>query len=147
MIPRFAGLKRALVWASFSTLPGLAAPTPEQLQQLYQSASPFEAIPRTRWIAESPQAFVIAAKTPQAPVHLLIIPKKRVPTLLQAPDGLVTEMLALAKRVAREQGIEQDGFRLIINTHPDGGQSIYHFHIHLLGGRELGWAPGFKATD
>ena len=131
----------------FLSSPGFTAVTPEQLTQLYQSKSPFESIPKTEWVAESTHAFVIHAKSPQAPIHLLIIPKNRIPTILQAPDELITEMLSLAKRVARDQGIEQDGFRIIINTHPNGGQSIYHFHIHVLGGRELGWSPGFKTAN
>jgi histidine triad (HIT) family protein len=90
---------------------------------------------------------VIRDINPQAPVHLLVIPKKRVPTLLQAPSELVGEMFELAKRVARQEGIAEDGFRIIINTHPFGGQTVYHFHIHVLGGRELGWSPGFRDAD
>lgn len=118
--------------------------TPERLKQLYAAPSPFESVPRKKWIAESDNVFVIQAKNPQAPVHLLIIPKKRIPSLLQAPDALVGEMIGLAKRVAHDKGISQDGFRLIINTHPYGGQSVYHLHMHLVGGRELGWSPGLR---
>jgi histidine triad (HIT) family protein len=121
--------------------------TPEQLQQLYAQSSPFESIPHSKWVAESRHAFVVRDINPQAPVHLLVVPKKRVPTLLQAPPELVAEMFELAKRVARQEGIDQDGFRVIINTHPYGGQSVYHFHIHVLGGRELGWSPGFRSED
>jgi histidine triad (HIT) family protein len=121
--------------------------TSEQLQQLYAKPSPFESIPHAKWIAESRHAFVIRDSNPQAPVHVLVVPKKRVPTLLQAPPDLVGEMFELAKRVARQERIDQDGFRVIINTHPYGGQSVYHFHLHVLGGRELGWSPGFRSED
>lgn len=121
--------------------------SPEQLQQLYATPSPFAAIPRTKWIAESENAFVVRDIHPRAPVHLLVIPKTRIPTILQAPPALVGEMFELAKRAARQEGIAEDGFRIIINTHPYGGQSVYHFHIHVLGGRELGWSPGFPTKE
>ena len=133
-----------LALALLTPLPVCADVTPKQLQQLYASDSPFESIPKSEWIAQSRRAFVIRAKNPQAPVHVLIIPKRRVPSVLQASESLMGEMVALAKRVASEQGIAQDGFRLIINTHPNGGQSVYHLHMHLLGGKELGWSPGFR---
>ena len=133
-----------LVLVLFASTCAGAHVTSEQLKQLYASQSPFEIVPHSEWVAESTHAFVIHAKNPQAPIHLLIIPKKRIASILEAPNSLVAEMIALAKRVARERGIAQDGFRLIINTHPFGGQSVYHFHIHLLGGRELGWSPGFR---
>ena len=134
----------SLAFGLFAAWPVHAGVTPDQLKKLYASTSPFESIPRSEWIAESRRAFVIRAKTPQAPVHLLVIPKRRVPPVLQASDALMGELMALAKRAAREQGIDQDGFRLIINTHPNGGQGVYHLHIHVLGGRELGWSPGFR---
>ncbi|MGC3981585.1 MAG: HIT domain-containing protein [Steroidobacteraceae bacterium] len=118
--------------------------TADQLKELYAQPSPFLSIPHTEWVAESKNAFVIRTNNPQAPIHLLIIPKKQIPSLLEAPDTLVAEMISLAKRMAKKQGIADDGFRLIINTHPYGGQSVYHLHMHLLGGRELGWSPGFR---
>jgi histidine triad (HIT) family protein len=119
-----------------------APPTDDELAALYAQPSPFEAIPRERWIAESDNAFVIEDKNPQAPVHLLVLPKKRVPTLLQAPPGLYEEMLALARQAAEQMGISRSGFRVVINTHPDGGQHVYHLHIHVLGGRQMKWPPG-----
>ena len=114
----------------------------EQLTSLYSKPSPWENISPERYIAESENAFVIRDKYPQAPVHLLIIPKKRVPTILQASPELISEMVALAKRVAQQEGVQNDGFRLVINTHPMGGQSVFHFHIHLLAGRQMTWPPG-----
>ena len=116
--------------------------TDEEIARLYAKPSPFENIPKERWIAESENAFVVRDKNPQAPVHLLVIPKKRVPTMLQAPEGLLGEMLALARRAAEQEGIAKDGFRVVVNTHPNGGQGVYHLHMHVLGGRQMGWPPG-----
>jgi histidine triad (HIT) family protein len=62
--------------------------------------------------------------------------------MLQASPELFAEMFMLAKKVAKQEGIENDGFRMVINTHPSGGQSVFHFHIHLLGGRQMRWPPG-----
>lgn len=118
--------------------------TQEELQRLYKQPSTFESIPKERWIAESANAFAVRDRNPQTPVHLLVIPKTRVPTLLQAPADLIAEMMELAKQVAQQEGISQNGFRIIINTNPWGGQTVYHFHMHVLGGRELGWSPGFR---
>lgn len=114
----------------------------DDIAALYAKPSPFEKVGREQWIAESENAFVIRDKYPQAPVHLLIIPKKRVPTLFQASESLLGEMLALARRAAEQEGVSRDGFRLVINTHPQGGQSVYHLHFHLIGGRQLKWLPG-----
>jgi histidine triad (HIT) family protein len=124
---------------------GVAAAPPltdEQLAELYAQPSPFESIPEEQWIAQSDNAYVIRDHKPQAPVHLLVIPKKRVPTLLQAPPELLGEMLDLARKVAAQEGIARDGFRIVINTHPRGSQSVYHFHMHVLGGRQMRWPPG-----
>lgn len=116
--------------------------TSGELSQLYAKPSPFENVAAERYIAESQNAFAIRDKYPQAPVHVLVIPKKRVPTLLQASPELVAEMMELARQVARQEGLEKDGFRLVINTHPLGGQGVYHLHIHVLGGRQMQWPPG-----
>ena len=81
----------------------------------------------------------------QAPTHLLIVPKKRIPRLAEAlPQDielLGTLMLAAAK-VAREQGLEESGFRIVINNGKDGGEAVPHLHLHLLGGRKMSWPPG-----
>ncbi len=78
---------------------------------------------------------------PEAPVHVLIIPKVHYATTIelgeQAPD-LAGEMLAAATEVARKLGIEKSGFRLILNTNADGGQEVFHVHMHLLGGENIG---------
>lgn len=114
----------------------------DDITALYSKPSPFEMVQQEEWLAESENAFVIRDKYPQAPVHLLIIPKKRIPTLLQAPEMLLGEMLALARRAAEQEGISREGFRVVINTHPQGGQSVYHLHFHVIGGRPLKWPPG-----
>lgn len=119
-----------------------APPTDEQLAALYAEPSPFESVPQDKWIAESGNAYVIRDHKPQAPVHLLVIPKKRIPTLLQASPELLGEMLDLARKAAEQEGIARDGFRIVINTHPRGSQSVYHLHMHVLGGRQMTWPPG-----
>lgn len=79
---------------------------------------------------------------PQAPVHVLIIPKKHFSSILEADADTVAKLVGVAKKLARELGVDEKGFRLVINTGKDGGQSVPHLHIHMLGARELGWPPG-----
>jgi histidine triad (HIT) family protein len=82
---------------------------------------------------------------PAAPTHVLIAPNKVIPTLNDAmPDDerLLGRLLLVAQRLAREFGIDQDGYRLVMNCNSDGGQSVYHIHLHLLGGRKMTWPPG-----
>lgn len=83
--------------------------------------------------------------TPQAPVHILIIPKREIPAVRDAKESdtnLLGKLLLTAAQVARQEGIEQRGYRLVINTGGDGGQTVNHLHVHLLGGRALTWPPG-----
>lgn len=78
---------------------------------------------------------------PQAPVHILVVPNKVVPTANDISAGdevLVGHMMRVAADIARDEGIAGSGYRLIINCNDDGGQEIYHLHLHLLGGRPLG---------
>lgn len=82
---------------------------------------------------------------PQAPVHTLIIPKKHVPTLndLEETDSdLLGHLMLIGKQIAKEKKIEDQGYRLVLNTNREAGQSVYHIHLHLLGGRPMGWPPG-----
>ncbi len=82
---------------------------------------------------------------PQAPVHLLVIPKNHVDTvndLVEADAELVGHMLLTAQRLARDEGVAESGFRLVMNCNNDGGQTIYHIHMHVLGGRGMHWPPG-----
>ena len=82
---------------------------------------------------------------PQAPVHVLIIPKKCIPRIGDAEDAdgpLLGRMLAASRKIAAQLGVAESGYRLVINHGPDAGESVPHLHIHLLGGRRLGWPPG-----
>jgi len=81
---------------------------------------------------------------PKAPVHVLIVPKKHIASIAAAGEedlGLVAHLLAVARQLAGEMKLD-NGFRLVINTGKDGGQTVDHLHIHLLGGRAMGWPPG-----
>ncbi|MGF1576306.1 MAG: histidine triad nucleotide-binding protein [Cyanophyceae cyanobacterium] len=82
---------------------------------------------------------------PQAPVHILVIPKKPIPQLsmaTEADQSLLGKMLLTARQVAAEAGLDEGGYRLVINNGVDGGQTVYHLHLHILGGRSLAWPPG-----
>lgn len=82
--------------------------------------------------------------TPQAPTHILLIPKKPIPKLADAEiedQALLGHLLLLAKKVAEQAGLE-NGYRVVINTGNDGGQTVYHLHLHILGGRAMEWPPG-----
>lgn len=81
---------------------------------------------------------------PQAPVHILVIPKQPIAKLSDAESqdhALMGHLLLTAKRVAEQVGLT-NGYRVVINTGEDGGQTVYHLHLHILGGRPLGWPPG-----
>jgi histidine triad (HIT) family protein len=81
---------------------------------------------------------------PQAPVHIIIIPKKHIPRvsdLNEEDAALVGRLIIVAKKLAQEKGIE-DGYRLVCNCNPGAGQSVFHIHFHLLGGRQFSWPPG-----
>ncbi|HEY9665945.1 MAG TPA: histidine triad nucleotide-binding protein [Coleofasciculaceae cyanobacterium] len=81
---------------------------------------------------------------PQAPVHILIIPKKPIPQLADAESedhALMGHLLLTAKRVAQQAGLD-NGYRLVINNGADGGQTVNHLHLHILGGRHMKWPPG-----
>lgn len=83
--------------------------------------------------------------SPQAPVHFLVIPRKSVPTLNHAqPEDaeLIGKLLLAAARVAEQAGIAESGYRAVINCNPAGGQVVFHLHVHVLGGRPMGWPPG-----
>jgi histidine triad (HIT) family protein len=80
---------------------------------------------------------------PQAPVHILIIPKKHVASLDDVNDSdLLGRMMGLAAALARQEKIARSGYRTVVNTGSDGGQTVDHLHIHLLGGRAFAWPPG-----
>jgi histidine triad (HIT) family protein len=80
---------------------------------------------------------------PQAPVHLVIIPKRHVATLNDLDDNeLAGQLLRTAAIVAKQQGLSEQGYRTVINCNQNGGQTVYHLHLHVLGGRQLTWPPG-----
>jgi len=82
---------------------------------------------------------------PQAPVHILIIPKQEIPRVAAtsaADEPLLGHLIRVAQSVAKEEGLHDSGFRLVINNGRDGGETVPHLHVHLLGGRALAWPPG-----
>jgi histidine triad (HIT) family protein len=83
---------------------------------------------------------------PQAPVHILIIPKIEIPKVTDIKSSehssLLGELFDTANMLAKQMGIDQDGFRLIFNCGKNGGQEVFHLHMHLLGGRQMKWPPG-----
>jgi len=96
-------------------------------------------------VYEDDQALAFRDIHPQAPVHVLIIPKKELPRLaaVQATDAaLLGHLLTVAAEVARREGVATTGYRLVVNNGPAAGESVPHLHVHLLGGRSLQWPPG-----
>ena len=83
--------------------------------------------------------------TPAAPIHILIVPKKIITSINDIKDEdekLIGKMFLVAKDLAKEHEISENGFRTVFNTNDDGGQTVYHLHLHLLGGRKMSWPPG-----
>jgi histidine triad (HIT) family protein len=100
-------------------------------------------IPVTR-LYEDDEVLAFPDIHPQAPVHVLLIPKQHFASLAHtssADSPLLGHLLATANMLAEQQGLG-NGYRLVINTGPDGGQTVEHLHVHLLGGRPMGWPPG-----
>ena len=82
---------------------------------------------------------------PQAPTHVLVIPRKHISTIndLTADDkNIVGEMMLAAQEVAKQEGIEESGYRLVMNCNEGAGQTVFHIHLHILGGRRMHWPPG-----
>jgi len=91
------------------------------------------------------RAVAIRDINPQAPVHALVIPKEHVESLDdigQRDEALMGHLMRVASRVANEQGLAETGYRTVINTGAGAGQSVFHLHVHVLGGRDLAWPPG-----
>ena len=81
----------------------------------------------------------------QAPVHILLIPKKEIPSLndLGAEDhDIIGHMMLRVKEIAASEGLRDRGYRLVVNTGPEAGQTVYHLHLHIIGGRDMRWPPG-----
>ena len=99
----------------------------------------------TQKIYEDTEIIAFKDIQPKAPVHLLIIPRKHIPTLLDLTDQesiLMGKLLLVANKLAKENDIDESGYRLVFNCNRDAGQAVYHIHLHLLGGRQLNWPPG-----
>jgi histidine triad (HIT) family protein len=80
---------------------------------------------------------------PQAPVHILIIPKIHIATLNDLNDTLLAgQLLQIAAKLAKQEGLSEEGYRTLFNCNRKGGQEVYHLHLHLLGGRQMTWPPG-----
>lgn len=95
-------------------------------------------------VHEDEQCLAFRDINPQAPVHILVIPKKAIPTIndLQPEDeATVGHLYTVAAKIAQEEGIAGDGYRTVMNCNDHGGQTVYHIHLHLIGGKPLGWPP------
>ena len=94
-------------------------------------------------VAETADCVAFRDINPQAPVHILVIPREHVPSVSEVTDPAVVGRLALfAAELAEREGIAQSGYRTVINTNRDAGQTVFHLHLHLLGGRPMRWPPG-----
>ncbi len=96
-------------------------------------------------VRDAPGALAFEDLNPQAPTHVLIIPKRHIASVADLEDDdtlLVGQLVALARDIARERGLDSSGYRLVVNTGPQAGQSVAHLHLHLLGGRAMRWPPG-----
>jgi len=98
-----------------------------------------------RVVLEDDEMVVFEDISPRAPTHLLVVPRRHVESLAAAREQdhvLLGRLLAGAARAARELGLEQHGYRVVINTGAGAGQTVFHLHLHVLGGRPLAWPPG-----
>ena len=96
-------------------------------------------------VYENESVFAFRDIDPKAPTHILLIPRKHIRSineLVESDQTLAGELLLIAKKIAKDEGIDESGFRTIFNTNSDGGQTVFHIHMHILGGRKMGWPPG-----
>lgn len=94
-------------------------------------------------VAEDEHCVAFRDINPQAPVHVLVIPRAHVPSLNQATDAeMIGRLSLMAADIARREGVAESGYRTVINTNAGAGQTVFHVHLHLLGGRSLHWPPG-----
>jgi histidine triad (HIT) family protein len=92
---------------------------------------------------ETPECVAFRDVNPAGPVHILVVPKKHIRSLAEVDDpALLGEILDLARRLAEREGVAKSGYRVVLNTNADGGQSVFHLHAHLIGGRKMAWPPG-----
>ena len=94
-------------------------------------------------VAENAHCVAFRDINPQAPTHVVIVPREHVASLNEAKDAaMVGELSLLASDIARREGIAERGYRTVVNTNADAGQTVFHLHLHLIGGRAMGWPPG-----
>jgi histidine triad (HIT) family protein len=94
-------------------------------------------------VDETNDAIAFHDVNPQAPLHVLIIPKAHVPSLNEAADArMIGQLSLLAAEIAKREGVAESGYRTVINTNRDAGQTVFHVHLHLLAGRPMKWPPG-----
>ncbi|MAY80074.1 MAG: histidine triad nucleotide-binding protein [Deltaproteobacteria bacterium] len=96
-------------------------------------------------VFEDERAIAFRDIQPQAPIHILVIPKKPIVSLADASEedrDLMGHLMLVAAQVARSEGIDEAGYRVVTNIGREGGQSVDHIHLHVLGGRQMGWPPG-----
>lgn len=99
----------------------------------------------THFVYEDEKVVAFHDIAPQAPHHILIIPRKHIATINDFAEDdtlLLGHMMQTAKKIAKNLGLSEDGFRIVMNCNKHGGQAVYHIHFHLLGGRQMGWPPG-----
>lgn len=99
----------------------------------------------TKLVYEDEHVVAFNDIAPQAPTHILIIPKKHIATINDFADEdtfVIGHMMQTAKKLAKDLGLSENGFRVVMNCNKFGGQAVYHVHFHLLGGRQMGWPPG-----
>ena len=94
-------------------------------------------------VAENSHCVAFRDIDPQAPTHVVIVPREHVASLNEAKDAsMIGELALLASEIARREGIAERGYRTVVNTNADAGQTVFHLHLHLIGGRPMGWPPG-----
>ena len=96
-------------------------------------------------IFESETVIAFRDISPQAPTHVLIIPRRHIKTINHLQDGdqaVVGDLFLAAAKIAAEEGIAEDGYRVVMNCNAGAGQTVFHIHLHLVGGRAMGWPPG-----
>lgn len=94
-------------------------------------------------VAETDEYVAFRDINPQAPLHVVVIPREHVSSLNEAKDtGMLGGLLRTAAEIAKREGVAESGYRTVINTGRGAGQTVFHVHLHLLGGRPLGWPPG-----
>ena len=99
----------------------------------------------TKIVFEDDEILAFHDLNPQAPKHILIIPKHHIRSINEAQEehqSLLGKLILGAKKIAQTEGLSDPGYRLVLNVNPDGGQTVYHIHLHLLGGRQMTWPPG-----